>query len=292
MEMQDRFIALADKQRDLAQRTADLKGQDDPDSPELKARMRDLDEEQRALEEELKTVLQEIRNRAEALPDDQMELTELKDTALRFADAVEASRAEPAQAESAQALQGFEGTQANERATEAADVLESFIKQAQESAQQAAQQGQLAFAPNRGSAAGTTMSQLLASAGLGRQPGQGQGVGSGAGGYSMRAGTLKNVGLYGPSPRRGGGGRSNRERSWAGVVAEPRGGSESGGITVEPTASGGGEAMPLQSLPPRYRAGVRAYFRRVAEETSAGAVIEDKGKQPDATLRSTRRGTR
>ncbi len=285
MEMQERFIALADKQRDLAERTAELKGRDDPDEPELKARMRDLDDEQRALQEELDTVLQEIRNRAEALPDDDMALAQLKDSALNFADAVETSRARPAQAETARALQDFEGTQANERATEAADVLEGFIVQAQAAARQAQQQGQLAFEPRRSGSAGATMRQLLASAGLGSQAGTGQGVGSGAGGYSMRAGTLDNVGLYGPSPRRGGSGRSDRERNWGGLYAEPAGRSGVGAVTVEPTASGGAEALPLQALPPRHRQGVRAYFRRVAEETSAGTVIDDTEQQPE-------RGTR
>jgi len=164
-------------------------------------------------------------------------------------------------------------------------VLESFIARAQAAAQQAQQQGQLAFAPMRGESAGTTMRQLLASAGLG-QPRTGQnGVGRGAGGYSMRAGTLNNVGLYGPSPRRGGSGRSDRQRNWGGLNAEPAGRSGVGAITLEPTASDGAEALPLQALPPRHRQGVRAYFRRVAEETSAGAVIDDKEQQPE-------RGTR
>jgi chemotaxis protein histidine kinase CheA len=288
-EMQERFIALADKQRDLAERTSELKGRDNPDDPALKARMRDLTDEQRALEQELNTVLQEIRNRAQELPDD-ADFARLKQTALQFVDAVEASRAQPAMMEAANALEGFQGTEALARATEAADVLESFIGQCKPGATQ--QQGQLVFGPSRAPAAATTIQQLLQSAGLPSPAGRGQrGIGSGAGGYSMWAGTLNNVGLYGPLPRGGGRGQEERPQVSGAFSAEPAGGRGVGGITVKPASSGAAEALPLQALPPRLRDGVQAYFRRVAEETSAGTVLEprastqNRGQQPEGGTR-------
>jgi hypothetical protein len=288
LEMQERFVALADAQRDLAERAAALKGRDGTDDPALRARMRDLRDEERANQEELDTILQEIRNRAAALPDDP-DFAKLRETAAQFADAVEASRARPALAETSDALDAFRGTEAAERATEAADILESFIKKC---FPEPGPMGEckLAFGPLRSTAAGATAQQLLAASGLATGQGE-QGAGSGRGGYSMRTSTLKNVGVYGPAPRGGAGGRENAREVAGAAAGEPVGGSNVGGMTMGPGASGGSEALPLQALPPRHREGVRAYFRSVAEETSAGKVAgppaprENREQQPE-------RGTR
>ena len=52
---QQRFVVLAMRQEDLAQRMAALKGHDGEDDPALKTRMRDLEHEQRQIRRELWT---------------------------------------------------------------------------------------------------------------------------------------------------------------------------------------------------------------------------------------------
>ena len=50
---QQRFVMLALWQQDLAERLASLKGRDGEDDPAMKARMRDLEEEQRQIRDAL-----------------------------------------------------------------------------------------------------------------------------------------------------------------------------------------------------------------------------------------------
>ena len=64
---QSRFVMLALHQQDLAQRLSALKGRDGEDSPALKTRMRDLEEEQRKLREELDTLLGDIEDHLQAV---------------------------------------------------------------------------------------------------------------------------------------------------------------------------------------------------------------------------------
>src|SRR5207244_659663 len=57
-----RFADLYQQQRALAERLASLKGRDRGDDPALKARMRDLQNEQQELREGLAKLLEEIDN--------------------------------------------------------------------------------------------------------------------------------------------------------------------------------------------------------------------------------------
>jgi hypothetical protein len=273
LEMQERFIALYERQRDLAERMSDLKGRDGEADPALRVRMRDLQEEQGAIKAELSALVEGIRAGAAALPDDP-ELDTLRRTATRFADEVQASRALPAMDDARQGLSVGSGTTGYERATEAANVLESFISRCQAGAADAAARCRLAFGPTMQESAAKTAAQLLAAAGLNAGRGQGPGIGSGRGGYSIRANTLANVGVYGPatmSPASAGGGRDsgNPAAAW-----EDTGGAMGKGIGLSSTGAPAYEGIPLQSVPPQHRAHVRDYFRRVAEESSAGAVVE------------------
>ena len=89
---QERFTVLVLRQQDLAERMASLRGHDGEDNPALKARMRDLEEEQRQIRLALEELLGDIEDHATRLPD-KAELRKLRETALKFAKDVRASGA-------------------------------------------------------------------------------------------------------------------------------------------------------------------------------------------------------
>ncbi len=86
------FVAVYERQRDLADRMASLEGVNGQDDPAAKARMRELEEEQRQIREDLRTLLDKIDSDAAQLPDDP-KLETLRTTAKRFAQAVRESPA-------------------------------------------------------------------------------------------------------------------------------------------------------------------------------------------------------
>ena len=92
---QQRFLMIAARQRDLAERLASVKGQDTVTDPATKARLRDLEGEQHRLRDELQSLLTDIENHARSLPEDE-KLQELRASALKFAGAVKDSGAEAA----------------------------------------------------------------------------------------------------------------------------------------------------------------------------------------------------
>jgi len=280
LEMEQRFLALCDSQKALAERMSNLKGQDRVEDPSVRVRMRDLRDEQRELAAELQLILEEIQRRAQALPEDE-KLEKLRQTAQQFARAVEESRALPAMGEAAAALEEFQGTQGSARAKEAADVLERFVGRCQAGAEGAGQACEFAFAPARQPSARLTVGQLLQAGGMGTGYGQ---VGTGMGGYSMRTAAVPNVGVYGPATLAAGMGESDQDVVPPGFALDATGGDAGKGITPEAREQISYEAIPLQGVPPEHREGVRAYFKRVAEETSSGTVLEEtpgaKRKEP------------
>jgi hypothetical protein len=285
LEDSSRFVELYHRQRDLAERLNSLAGRDHEDDPALKARMRDLEGEQRGVREELGRLLDDIENHAARVPDRE-EFRELVATALQFADAVRASGAGEAMSLGEAGLADFSGTQGHAGAKQAAEILEQFIKRCEGMCQacEGACNG-LRFAPSesnpRGEGLGNTLAQLLADAGF--KPGQGQGqgqpsgekmgtgVGQGSGGgYSARRSSLENIGLYGNLPTRG---QPSRQGSGRGRMAMGGQGSGQGNTSRSPGGFvRGGDAMRAAGaseavVPIRYRARVEQYFQRVAEET-------------------------
>ena len=79
----ERYAMLALWQREFAERLASLKGRDRDDSPSLKARMRDLEQEQQQILDALGKLLDDIQAHSEKLPD-LPELKELRETAQKF----------------------------------------------------------------------------------------------------------------------------------------------------------------------------------------------------------------
>jgi hypothetical protein len=271
IEDQSRFVLLVLRQRDLADRLAAMKGQDGVDDPPLKARMRELEEEQRALREELNQLLDDIENHVAQLPDEEP-FEKLRETALKFVAAVRGSGAAEAMSEAENALSEFAGTRAHEKASEAADILERFLSLCEGMVGQC--QGCLVFNPSLAKCLGDTVAQLLQEAGLGMGMGTGAGGGAGLGpgnGFSARRSPLGNMGLYGGLPGLGPQ-FGDQGLGPAGAQADAPGSLGGDGSNdpalVEAAATGQASGSAQGTIPARYRQRVGQYFQRIAEEAS------------------------
>jgi len=257
-----RFIQLYQRQRELADRLASLKGRDNEDDPSLKARMRDLETEQDQLRTQLGQLLDDIEEHAARLPDDP-ELEKLRQTAIDFAKALRESDADQAMADAAAGLAEFSGTRGYENAKRAADILEQFIGRCQSMGDQAGR-CPLKFGPSLGQCLSNSLNQLLSEAGLG------MGMGEGAGdGYSAQSSNLQNVGLYGALPALAGASERNDVTDTLPALSGP----ESGAAAATPGAvelrAGGlrhAGGVDDRLVPPRYRRRVAEYFQRIADE--------------------------
>lgn len=259
IEDQSRFVALYEQSRDLAQRLASLKGIDRADDPQVKARMRTMEEEQSRLREALAELLDDIENHALRLPDDER-LDDLRATALSFADAVRASGASEAMLEAETALADFSGTEGHAASGRAADILEEFLAKCEGMGNQ----GQLClkFQPSLESGLGHTIEQLLNEAGLGSG-----GMGGGQSGYSTRRSTLDSVGLFGNLPGTDQmPGRTSQRSAPADRSQHPSAGSGDDAEIVSGQSVRAAAGSSGAGVPPRYRGRVGAYFRRIAEE--------------------------
>jgi hypothetical protein len=258
LEDSARFTALAQRQRDLAERLKSLSGKDRPDDPTTKARMRDLQAEQQQLREDLSRLLEDIEDHLAKLPESP-ELEQLRSTAQEFVEGLRGSGASEAMSEAESGLAEFSGTRGGASAGRAAEILEQFLNKSEGMGGQG--RACLKFAPGLGQSLGQTVEQLLADMGLGD--------GAGSGGYSTRRNSLDNVGLYGRMPmmeQSSGGSRRNQQTGAVGTRGgtTPPGRSMPG--TANPsarTASGSAEAL----VPVPYRRRVAEYFQRIADET-------------------------
>jgi hypothetical protein len=272
---QERFVVLVLRQQDLAERMASLRGHDDEDNPALRARMRDLEYEQRQIRLALDDLLDDIQDHATRLPDVR-ELDKLRATAVRFAREVRASGAAPAMRAAENALAEFAGTRGHGNAKEAADILEQFLKRCQGAGGMEAEcLGALVFQPMLCNGLGDTVAQLLAAMGLGSGSGYG-----GAGGYG-------NYGLYGQMPGLGGVGRGawgHRQNGLAGH-GPWQGGGAAGGENPDASspsdapAAGAATAGSDALVPVRYRRQVGQYFERLSKELGDRPRPERRGEK-------------
>jgi uncharacterized coiled-coil protein SlyX len=258
---QSRFVALALRQRDLAGRMASLKGHDGEDDPKLKSRMRDLEHEQAEIRDAVEELLDDIEEHVTRLPD-VPELQRLRETAAKFAKDVRASGATEAMRDAEAALEDFHGSRGYEKANEAADILERFIKRCRgEGGLEMLCQGCLVFQPTLASGLGNTIAQLLAD--------MGQGGSGGSGGYGV-------YGLYGQMGGMFGAGTFGDATQGLGLLGPPRGRRDSQGNpdrdSADSAAAGGGAtAAGDAAVPSRYRQRVGRYFQRLAEEIDSSA---------------------
>jgi hypothetical protein len=269
---QQRFAVLAMRQEDLAQRMASLRGHDNEDDPALKTRMRDLEHEQRTVRTELDALLGDIEDHATRLPD-RPELKKLRETALKFAKDVRGSGAAEALSASEAALADFAGTRAHDKAKEAAEILNRFVKRCQgEGGMEGECHGALVFQPTLSQCLGNTIAQMLAEMGFGAGSGNGPGRGR--------------MGLYGDVEGMSGSG--------SGEFGEPHEGLSGRGEEQGRTASGGGNSDTMagdevlangaaaaaseSGVPLRYRRAVRQYFQRLSEELGDRPPPREGGK--------------
>jgi peptidoglycan hydrolase CwlO-like protein len=265
MKDSSRFIELYQHQRDLADRLSSFKDKDRADDPALKARMRDLEEEQRGLQKELESLLDDIEEHASRLPDDPS-VKALRETAQKFAADLRASAAGEAMSAAATALGEYSGRTAHTEAKRAADILEKFIHRCNGMGQ-GCKNCLPKFSPTLGECMSQTCQQLMA----GMNFGQGNGFGFGAGGgYSARQGSLDNVGLYGTLPTfssseaKAG---SGSDRHALGMMrdrgkdrmADPR-------DAFHVPSAGKQRASTETAVPPAYRQRASRYFQRIADE--------------------------
>jgi hypothetical protein len=143
---------------------ASLKGHDGEDNPAMKARMRDLEQEQRQINDALSVFLENMQDHVAKLPD-APELQELRESAEQFLKDVRESKASDAMTEAEGALAEFAGTRGHKKAKEAADILDQFIKKC--NGMGAGNCMKLRFQPKMCNSMGNTIGQLLAGMGNG-----------------------------------------------------------------------------------------------------------------------------
>jgi hypothetical protein len=256
---EQRFIALAQWQRDLAERLSSLKGRDGEDNPTRKARLREMEQEQRQIREALGTFLSDIEEHVQRLPND-ADMEELRQSAAQFVKDVRASGAAEAMTDAESALMEFAATRGYEKARKSADILEKFIKKCDGNCPlQGNCQGHIFFQPILGGGLENTLGQLLGGMGAGNGPGMGMG------GFGS-------IGLYGGLPIAAG------AEGWMGNVNmlwNPSGRSAGTVPNANPDASTSRENQSIGNAagasegetPMQYRREVGQYFQRVSEET-------------------------
>jgi hypothetical protein len=270
LEDQNRFEELVYRQKDLAERLASLKKQENPNDPAIKARMRELESEQRRNREDLDQLLNDIESHAQRLPTDDPKLQKLAKSSLDFVEEVRKSGAGTAMSDAELGLGEFSGERGHREAKNAADILEKFMSKCKGNGQQCegACDG-LKFGPGEGSM-GDTLNQLLRDAGFkpGGKPGQNGQTGSG-GGYSARRSATRNIGMYGNIPTRG---NPQSSASSGSKASQSVGGSyrtdtnQSPSSRLDPHGLLKSSGVSETAVPARYRGRVQEYFQRIAEE--------------------------
>ncbi|MDB5323030.1 MAG: smc 7 [Phycisphaerales bacterium] len=262
IEDEARFLLVHEQQKELAERLASLKDKEHVDDPKAKARMRDMEEEQRKLRDELRNILDDIEQHLIELPDDE-KLQKMKDTAADFAKAVRESAANDRMQDAEQGLADFNGTKGHANAKEAEEILDSFISKCRGMGDGAGQC--LVFNPKLAGGMGNTVEQLLDAEGL--STGRG-GAGGSGGGYMSKRSTLRNVGIYGDLARLAKASKSGGGKSEKGVSTDGRGGLDDKGnpLGVDASAKGRTAGEADATVPVQYKRRVGDYFRRVADE--------------------------
>ncbi|NQU21751.1 MAG: hypothetical protein HQ567_10745 [Candidatus Nealsonbacteria bacterium] len=266
---QSRFTVLVMRQKDLAERLASLRGRDGEDNPVLKARMRELEQEQAQIRGALTDLLDDIDDHVEQLPE-KPEFEKLRETATQFVDAVRFSGATERMIAAEAGLAEFSGTIGYDEAKEAADILEKFLKQCEGAEGMGNCAGNcLIFQPGLSKGLGNSIAQILAQMGMTPGSGAGMGSGYGMGGNSAQRGGM---GLYGGLPGMAGNYGEGREQDGSQDNAPSRfnagGSNPQRPAMVDAAAEGrsGGGGGGHDAVPARYLPRVDEYRRRISEE--------------------------
>jgi hypothetical protein len=260
---EQQFVQIYLRQRELADRLASLQGHDQEDDPALKARMRDLEDEQRKLRADLEALIGSIEEHLAGLPEEE-EFRELRVSAQDFVEALRESGAAEAMLEAENGLSEFSGTRGHAGALSAADILEKFLSKAEQMGQQGGGKAMKGFRPQLGNSMSKTLQQMA---------NRGQGMSQGGGsGYSAARNTADNVGMYGSdqnlsdSQPSGQGQSKKQSRTGMGprTAAQRIGGAGEGQAEARRRQRSGGGADAV--VPLRYRRQVGRYFQRLADE--------------------------
>jgi hypothetical protein len=252
---QQRFVMLAQWQQDLAERLSSLKGRDGQDDPSMKARIRDLQEEQQQVRDALANFLDNMQEHIDKLPE-RPELKDFRESAEKFVKDVRKSGASEAMGAAESALGEFKPTRGHKKAQEAADKLKKLIKDCKGCCNGNCKG--LRFQPTISKSMSNSLTQLLSAMGLGG----GGGDGSGMNGFGP-------TGLFGGLPpalananEASGRGEGNARRE-SGPPIRNRDDGQPDALFAPGAAAGANDA----AVPVRYRRQVGQYFQRVAEET-------------------------
>ena len=248
MRLQEMYGQLVLRQRNLADRLRTLDGVEEQDDPAKKRRMRELADEQGVLLEALDELLFEIESEAMQLPTEE-EFNKLRDTSLEFVAKVAESEAMNEQQLAKDGLAEFSGTAGFKHAIKAAEILESFIKDAQQMGEAAGAEAERIFDPTRGRPAlGDSMKQLMNLFGP-------------KNGHRQKS---NNRGLYGDKPeaeKRGGQGEDQRGSGSTFSMSD-----DSDSVGEEIDRGSGATGSSQTTVPLRYERKVGEYFRRIVEE--------------------------
>jgi len=266
MSLQNSFVQLVLRQRDLTERSRSLEDFENDADPDAKRRLRDFAEEQAELSSMLHDVLDAIVDAVDALPETE-EFEELRRSAFDFVDAVDASDASYEMEHAELAFAQFSGGEGFSRADKAATILESFLSQCNGVQDGVSKSCKLRFNPSLGCPTlGNSMQQIAKMFGMNQG---GQGIGSGGqGGFSQRRSTMDNVGLYGNEPtasQASQSGRGDRESDAEGQFFGARNtGRNQGGNAIGKEKTRAGSASG--AIPSRYERRTGEYFRRITDE--------------------------
>ncbi len=259
------FQQIVQRQRQLAERLSALKNYEGHDDPAKKARLRELEEEQRGLRNKLSDLLDKIEEHAEALDDDER-LDNLRETARDFVQQVRDSGATESMVDAEDGMGQFSGSKGHEKAEDAAEKLEKFLSKSQQMGNEAGD-ALPGFHPGLGKSLQNTLEQLTQ--GMGKNQGREGGQG-GSGGESSAMDTLDNVGMYGGNPlmdptesRSGMSDSNNPTATVPGMMSKENGDDGSGFETSQSSPAYGGAEW---GVPLRYQRQAGRYLQKLAEE--------------------------
>ncbi|GAA4436086.1 hypothetical protein [Bremerella cremea] len=259
---QNRLKQLVKAQNDLADRLKALRGKDGEDDPDLKARMRDLQEEQKAIRNELQEVADKLEEGMLLLPPGD-DAEKIRQAGKKLVEALRSSGAGEEMSAAEDGLSRFSGTDGHEHAREAADKLSQFAEE-NDAMNQMTQQLLVAI-PGLGPGLGKTASQLLGEMGLG---GNGRGYSSGRSDKMGLFGSME--GMFAET-----GGGSDEERDSQALAVGAEGVNPDQPSMLDLMTPGGTSGAGLSNVPLRYRERVAQYFRRITEEAESSDFMNE-----------------
>lgn len=260
IEDESLFTLLAQVQEDIARRAERFNKQETLVEPTDISDLKALLEEERELPTVLQRLLQDIRDHAGQLPQDNEEFKDLITTANEFATKVHDAEIEQILDQAISAMSAGRGTDSHALAKKAAELMMSFVAQNQNGGMGGKAMKELRkFGPHLAN----SVAQSLNARGMG-------GGGGGGRGFSM-GGRNNSAGLYGSRPqRKQGGGQGGGRKSGGGSGVSGEGLKDVKGFGIHTQFDdGSASGVPLSALPSRYRSAVRDFNRHIVDDENA-----------------------